>query len=81
MRKLVRTKPSQLQSGAPLIAGSFSNWEAREMIPIIEYCEAIDANKPDPLSVLKKQGKIKDEIEKEEELNEKQKGLLQRVKD
>jgi hypothetical protein len=30
---------------------------------------------------LKKQGKIKDEIEKEEELNEKQKGLLQRVKD
>ena len=51
------------------------------MIPILDYCEAIDANKPDPLSVLKKQGKIKDEIEKEEELNEKQKGLLQRVKD
>ena len=81
MRKLVRTKPSQLQSGAPLIAGSFSNWEAREMIPILDYCESIDANKPDPLSVLKKQGKIKDDIEKEEELNEKQKGLLQRVKD
>ena len=49
VRKLVRTKPSQLQSGAPLIAGSFSNWEAREMIPILDYCEAIDANKPDPL--------------------------------
>ena len=49
VRKLVRTKPSQLEGGVPLIAGSFSNWEAREMIPIIDYCEAIDGNKPDPL--------------------------------
>ena len=49
MRKLVRTKPSQLTTGRPIIAGSFSNWEAKEMIPIVDYCEAIDSNKPDPL--------------------------------
>ena len=51
------------------------------MIPIVEYCEAIDANKPDPLQVLKKQGRIKDEIEREEDLNEKERGYLQRVKE
>lgn len=72
----MRTKPSQLQSGVPLIAGSFSNWEAREMIPIVDYCEAIDANKPNPLQVLKKQGRIKEEIEREEDLNEKERGYL-----
>jgi len=37
-----------------MIAGSFSNWEAREMIPLTQFCETMDSNKPDPLTILKK---------------------------
>lgn len=50
VRGMVRTKTSQLQQAkVPLIAGSFSNWEAREMIPILDFCEEIDMNRPDPI--------------------------------
>jgi hypothetical protein len=36
-------------TGIPRIAGSFSNWEVRPMIPLIEFCETMDVNKPDPI--------------------------------
>lgn len=29
----------------PLIAGSFTNWEVKEMTPLVAFCEAIDSNK------------------------------------
>lgn len=52
------------------------------MIPLITFCETMDPNKPDPIQLLKKQGRIRDEIEKESELvSDKEKLHLQRVKD
>lgn len=83
VRKMVRIKSSQmLESGRPIIAGSFSNWEAREMIPIVEFCEAIDSNKPDPISILKKQGRIREDAETEADLKtEKERAHLDRVKE
>ena len=80
---MVRAKPSQLQqTKVPFIAGSFSNWEAREMIPILEFCEEIDVNKPDPIQILKKQGRIGPEIEREEDIKtEKEKAHLARAKE
>jgi hypothetical protein len=80
---MVRAKPSQLQqTKVPFIAGSFSNWETREMIPILEFCEEIDLNKPDPIQMLKKQGRIGPEIEREEDIKtEKERAHLARAKE
>jgi hypothetical protein len=38
----------------PMIAGSFTNWEEKEMVPLIPFCEQIDPNKPNPITLLKK---------------------------
>lgn len=52
------------------------------MTPLIDFCEMIDVNKPDPIQILKKQGRIREEVEKEEELNsEKERQHLMRVKE
>lgn len=66
----------------PLIAGSFTNWEVREMIPLVSFCEAIDSNKPDPIAMLKKQGRVRDDAESEADLKtDKEKYHLLRMKE
>lgn len=79
LRELMReVKPSK----GPRIAGSFTNWEMHEMMPLIEFCEAVDTNKQDPIAILKKQGCIKEEIETEADLKtEKELRHLERVKE
>lgn len=80
---MVRAKPSQIkQNKAPFIAGSFSNFEAREMIPILDFCEEVDVNRPNPIEMLKKQGRLGPEVEREEDLKtEKEKAQLARIKE
>ena len=64
-----------------MIAGSFTNWEVKEMISIVKFCETIDVNKPDPLAILKQQNRIRDEVETEADLKtDKERMHLERVK-
>jgi hypothetical protein len=52
------------------------------MTPIVEFCEVMDTNKPDPIQMLKKQGRIRDEVESENDpLTDKERFHLQRTKD
>jgi hypothetical protein len=65
-----------------MIGGSFTGWELREMTPLIDFVEMVDTNKQDPIQILKKQGRIREEVETEAELKtEKELHHLQRVKD
>ena len=52
------------------------------MIPILEFCEQIDLNRPNPIEMLKKQGRVGPEVEREEDLKtDKEKAHLARIKD
>lgn len=52
------------------------------MMPLIAFCEAVDTNKQDPIAILKKQGRIKEEVETEADLKtEKELRHLERVKE
>ena len=70
------------KGGVPKIAGSFTNWEVREMIPLIEFCQTIDTNKPDPIQILKKQGRVREDAETEADLKtDKERHHLTRIKE
>jgi hypothetical protein len=83
VRSLLRpTENYEYRGVGPKIAGSFTNWEVREMTPLVTFCEMMDTNKPDPIAILKKQGRVREEVESEADLRtDKERYHLARIKE
>ena len=56
-------------SDAPVIQGQFTNWHPNKMIPIEEYCDAIDQHQPNFVTQLKKENKCRLDIFNVDDLN------------
>ena len=47
----------------PLIAGSFTGWRYRSMMPLHEFCRIIDKENKPTLEIAKLQGELRKRVE------------------
>lgn len=59
--------------GFPLVYGDFNNWIPQRMYTIEELCYLMDTEKPDIIKNLKRSKYVREEVEKPEDMNEREK--------
>lgn len=68
-----KSKAEAEHSDTPYIYGSFTNWKPRRMFEIREYCDRINADKPNVFLRCKDQGYIRRGVTDTKDLNEEEK--------
>ena len=58
--------------GFPLVYGEFNNWIPQRMYTIEELCFIMDTNKPDIIKNLRRSNFVRENIDKVEDMNEKE---------
>ena len=53
----------------PVVQGQFTNWHPYKMMPIEEYCDAIDRHQPNFINMMKKDGKCRKDVYAVDDLN------------
>ncbi|CDW72588.1 UNKNOWN [Stylonychia lemnae] len=63
----------------PQIAGGFNSWTPQEFIKLSDYCYHLDPAKNDAIKIMKKQGKIREEVASVSQLNQKDQITYQQI--